>query len=83
VSSVAESLAPLSRAPLPQLRLVFTRALLLSCWRSALDAASNATETAFEQKALDSAERRGYEQRLHAERDWLGTFERESARSFP
>ena len=86
VASVAESVAPPCRARLPRLRLVrpvehrpITRALLLACWRSALDAASYAAESAFEQKALDSATRQAYEQHLRAEREWLRGFERESA----
>jgi hypothetical protein len=56
-----------------------TRAYLVARWHFALGAASDAIESAFEQKALDSATRKGCDQRLRAEREWLRGFERESA----
>jgi len=88
VTTAAESFAPPRLARLLRLRRVgpveqrpVTLASLLACWRSALDAACAATASAFEQRALDSAARRGYEQRLRLERDWVGTLERKSALS--
>jgi hypothetical protein len=58
-------------APALTLARARSRAHLAALWRRALDADAVALESAFEQKALNGAQRKAAEWRLRVERDWL------------